>query len=196
LGVDHNWRVMLGIMVLPALLTFWVRRGVPESPIYLAKVGREAEAREVIDRLVRATGATPEDYEIKPPVVEAKVNGFVAAARQLRMIWGRMPMITLTAWMLFVSIMVVYYAALSWLPTLLSDAGASFTVAFLGSTIMSAIGIFGCALSTYLVDISGRKWLLGVSASLGSVALVGIGATLEMTGLALIAIGVFGFVIQ
>src|SRR5699024_5713703 len=38
--------------------------------------------------------------------------------------------------------------------------------------------------------------LLGVSASLGSVALVGIGATLEMTGLALIAIGVFGFVIQ
>ncbi|WP_252976075.1 MFS transporter [Janibacter melonis] len=59
LNVEHNWRVMLGIMVLPALLTFWVRRGIPESPIYLAKVGREAEAREIIDRLVVETGATP-----------------------------------------------------------------------------------------------------------------------------------------
>lgn len=196
LDVEHNWRIMLGIMVLPALLTFWVRRGIPESPIYLAKVGREAEAREIIDRLVRETGATPEPYEIKPPVVEAKTNGFVAGVGQLRMIWGRMPMVTLMAWMLFVSIMVVYYAALSWLPTLLSDAGATFTVAFLGSTIMSGIGIFGCALSAVLVDITGRKWLLGVSASLGSIALVGIGYTIEMTTLALVAIGVFGFVIQ
>ena len=196
LDVPHNWRIMLGIMVLPALLTFWVRRGIPESPIYLAKVGRENEAREIIDRMVRETGATPEPYEIKPPVVEAKVTGLAAGVNQLRMIWGRMPMVTLMAWMLFVSIMVVYYAALSWLPTLLSDAGATFTVAFLGSTIMSAIGIFGCALSAVLVDITGRKWLLGVSASLGSVALVGIGYTLEMTTIALVAIGVFGFLIQ
>lgn len=196
LDVPHNWRIMLGIMVLPALLTFWVRRGIPESPIYLAKVGRESEAREIIDRMVRETGATPEPYEIKPPVVEAKVTGLAAGVNQLRMIWGRMPMVTLMAWMLFVSIMVVYYAALSWLPTLLSDAGATFTVAFLGSTIMSAIGIFGCALSAVLVDITGRKWLLGVSASLGSVALVGIGYTLEMTTIALVAIGVFGFLIQ
>ena len=35
-----------------------------------------------------------------------------------------------------------------------------------------------------------------MSASLGSIALVGIGATLEMTNLALVAIGVFGFIIQ
>ena len=196
LNVDHNWRIMLAIMVLPALLTFWVRRGIPESPIYLARMGREEEAREVIDQLVAETGATPEPYVITPPVVEEKVSGVAAGVQQLRMIWGRMPMITLTAWMLFVSIMVVYYAALSWLPTLLSDAGASFTVAFLGSTIMSAIGILGCALSAVLVDITGRKWLLGVSASLGSIALVGIGYTIEMPGIALVAIGIFGFVIQ
>ena len=175
LNVDHNWRIMLAIMVLPALLTFWVRRGIPESPIYLARMGREEEAREVIDQLVAETGATPEPYVITPPAVEEKVSGVAAGVQQLRMICGRMPMITLTAWMLFVSIMVVYYAALSWLPTLLSDAGASFTVAFLGSTIMSAIGILGCALSAVLVDITGRKWLLGVSASLGSIALVGMG---------------------
>ena len=196
LNVDHNWRIMLAIMVLPALLTFWVRRGIPESPIYLARMGREEEAREVIDQLVAETGATPEPYVITPPAVEEKVSGVAAGVQQLRMIWGRMPMITLTAWMLFVSIMVVYYAALSWLPTLLSDAGASFTVAFLGSTIMSAIGILGCALSAVLVDITGRKWLLGVSASLGSIALVGIGYTIEMPGIALVAIGIFGFVIQ
>ncbi|WP_312847503.1 MFS transporter [Streptomyces sp. WAC 01420] len=32
LTLDHNWRWMLATMTLPALLLFWVRRGVPESP--------------------------------------------------------------------------------------------------------------------------------------------------------------------
>lgn len=196
LNVDNNWRIMLSLMVLPALLTFFVRRGVPESPIYLAKVGREAEARQVIDKLVRDTGATPEPYVIAPPVEEERPNGLSAAWQQLRMIWGRFPGITLAAWSLFVSIMVVYYAALSWLPTLLRDAGASFTVAFLGTTSMSAIGIIGCALSAFLVDHTGRKWLLGISAPLASLALVGIGIWLNVTNLALVAIGVFGFFIQ
>ncbi|MEU7818165.1 MFS transporter, partial [Pseudonocardia sp. NPDC049154] len=57
--VGGNWRWMLALMVLPAILLFWVRRGVPESPLYLARTGREAEARAVIDDMVRRTGATP-----------------------------------------------------------------------------------------------------------------------------------------
>src|SRR5918997_681838 len=58
--------------VLPALLLFWVRRGIPESPLYLARTGREAEARAVIDDLVMRTGAPHEPYEI--PAVAAAVQ--------------------------------------------------------------------------------------------------------------------------
>ncbi|NKX51132.1 MFS transporter, partial [Arthrobacter deserti] len=30
-----DWRWTMLVMVLPALLVFWVRRSVPESPLYL-----------------------------------------------------------------------------------------------------------------------------------------------------------------
>ena len=52
----HSWRLLLAVMVLPALLLVWVRRSVPESPIYLASRGRVDEARAVVDDLVRRTG--------------------------------------------------------------------------------------------------------------------------------------------
>jgi MFS transporter, putative metabolite:H+ symporter len=45
------------VMVLPALLVFWVRRSVPESPLFLIRRGRRQEAADVIDSLVLATGA-------------------------------------------------------------------------------------------------------------------------------------------
>src|SRR5699024_8950446 len=32
LNLQENWRWLLMLMVLPALLIFWIRRGIPESP--------------------------------------------------------------------------------------------------------------------------------------------------------------------
>src|SRR6516225_480326 len=34
---DLGWRVMFWIAVVPALLTFWIRSGVPESPVWLER---------------------------------------------------------------------------------------------------------------------------------------------------------------
>ena len=73
------------LKVLPALLLFWIRRGVPESPIYLARTGREAEARTVIDDMVARTGATPEPYQIPtvvPVPAASRKRGLAAAAEQ------------------------------------------------------------------------------------------------------------------
>lgn len=46
------WRWMLGFGALPALIIIWLRRGVPESPRWLAQNGHEEEAAEVTERLV------------------------------------------------------------------------------------------------------------------------------------------------
>lgn len=197
--LDNGWRWMLGMMVLPALLLFWVRRGVPESPIYLSKVGREEEARSVIDELVAKTGATPEPYTIPEPGAdqgEGRPTGIRAATEQFRNMWKFNPKITSVSWLLFITVMLVYYAALTWMPSILKEEGYADTAAFTGTTLMSAIGILGVVTSTWLVDVMGRKWLIGVSAPLASAALVGFALMLNIETAALIWIGAFGFLMQ
>lgn len=195
---DGNWRWMLGTMVLPALLLFWVRRGVPESPVYLAKAGRDAEARVVIDDLVKRTGAEPEPYTIPPPP-ERKgdgARGVKAGVEQFRRLWRYSPRITSVAWLLFVTVMLVYYAALTWMPSILKEEGYDDTASFTGTTLMSAVGIAGVVASTWLVDVVGRKRLIGFSAPVATATLVMFALMLDMHTAALVWIAVFGFLIQ
>ena len=46
-----GWRGLFFVGVVPALLTVWVRRNVPESPRWLANRGRFAEARKALHYL-------------------------------------------------------------------------------------------------------------------------------------------------
>ncbi|MWA15120.1 MFS transporter [Streptomyces sp. BA2] len=196
LTLDGNWRWMLATMVLPALLLFWARRGIPESPIYLTKKGREAEARKVIDDLVRRTGAPVEPYVIPEPVPDDGPRGVAAAVEQLRRIWRFSPRITSAAWLLFATIMLVYYAALSWMPSILKEEGQGDTAAFMSTTLMSGVGIVGVLVSTALVDLVGRKWLIGVSAPVASLALVVFALVRDLPTGSVVAIAVFGFLAQ
>ncbi|MGI5472423.1 MFS transporter [Streptomyces sp. CA-132043] len=196
LPLDGNWRWMLATMSVPALLLFWVRRGVPESPVYLTRQGREAEARAVIDDLVARTGAPVEPYVIPAPVAVERTRGPRAAAEQLARIWSFSPRITSAAWLLFATVMLVYYAALSWLPSILKEQGLGDTAAFMNTTLMSGVGIVGVLVSTALVDLVGRKWLIGVSAPVAALALVVFALVLHLPAGSLVAIGVFGFLMQ
>ena len=193
--VAGNWRWMLTLMVLPAVLLFWVRRGVPESPLYLARTGREAEARAVIDELVTATGATPEPYEIAavPAATGARPNGLTAAFDQLRRVWAFNPVITGVAWSLFVSVMVVYYAALNWMPSILRSQGMGEVAAFASTTVMNAVGILGVITSVLLVEVVGRKWVIGVAGPLAAFSLVVFSLVMAVPTAAIAMIAVFGF---
>lgn len=191
--VTGNWRWMLALMVLPALLLFWVRRGVPESPLYLARTGREAEARAVIDDMVMRTGATPEPYEIPAAVPAAKTRGLTAAFEQLRLVWAFNPRVTGVAWALFISVMVVYYAALSWMPSILRAQGMGDVAAFGSTTVMNAVGILGVLTSVLLVEVVGRKWVIGVAAPLAAVSLIVFSLVMGSSTAAIIMIAVFGF---
>ncbi|UUV31451.1 MFS transporter [Amycolatopsis roodepoortensis] len=193
LPVEGNWRWMLVLMILPALLLFWVRRGVPESPLYLVRKGREAEARAVIDDLVRRTGATPEPYTVPPAVVEDTRGGAVAAAfDQLRRVWAFNPRITAVAWSLFISVMLVYYAALSWMPSILRAQGFGEIAAFASTALMNATGIVGVAVAVLLVDKVGRKRIIMVAGPLTALSLVVFSLLLDTPAAAVVAIGAFG----
>ncbi len=124
-----------------------------------------------------------------------------AATGQLAQLWQYSAKTTLVSWALFVSVLLVYYAALTWPPGILKRQGLGDQAAFLVTGSMTAVGIFGVVVSALLVERLGRKWVLGVSAIVSAVLLVGVAVFIEASGSELSfaakasVIG-FGFVIQ
>jgi putative MFS transporter len=190
-----NWRLMLLVMVLPALLLFWIRQSVPESPLYLVRRGREAEARTVIDRLVARTGAAVEPWRLPDPQAAPKLSMF-SVVSQLRDLWRFSPRITAVCWALFLTVFLLYYGALTWLPTILKTQGYGNYAAFMVTTLMTAVGIVGVLVSAWLVDAVGRKWVIGLSGPVAAVTLVLFAVQLDIPTAAKLWIGAFGFIIE
>lgn len=222
LGVG-DWRLIMLVMIVPALLTVAVRFGIPESPLYLASVGRYAEADAIIARLVERTGAEVTTWTHDVPAkgaIEAtgtapaprqasdssgtliSVNKKLrAASGQLVQLWQYSAKTTLVSWALFVSVLLVYYAALTWLPGILKKQGMGDQAAFMVTGSMTAVGILGVIVSALIVERVGRKWVLGVTSIVSAVLLVCAAVFIEASGSELTfaaraSIIGFGFVVQ
>ncbi|MGM7669533.1 MFS transporter [Microbacterium sp. A93] len=190
-----DWRLPMLAMILPALLVFFVRLHVPESPLFLIQQGREAEARGVIDEMVRRTGAAPREY-VMPVVPAPKPLTVGALGEQLAELWRHSWRITTVAWALFFTLMLVYYLALQWLPTFLIEAGYEQSRAFIMTGAMAAVGLLGVVVAAWLVEKTGRKWLLAVTAVVASFLLVALAALLQVPTAVLPLVLGFGFVVQ
>jgi len=190
-----NWRPLLLVMVLPALLTFWVRRSVPESPLYLIRKGRDVEARTVIDDLVRRTGGRPVTYVLDDPEIPRKLT-FANASDQLRKIWAFDWKITAVSWALFSTVLFQYYGALIWLPTIFRNSGYSNYLAFMVTTGVTATGIVGVLASAWLVDRFGRKPVIMGSAILTAISIGLFAANVNVPTAAKFWILTFGIVIE
>ncbi|WP_153504257.1 MFS transporter [Cumulibacter manganitolerans] len=191
----QNWRYQLLFMVLPALLVVWIRRGIPESPMYLQRHGREQEARAIIDDMIVRTGAPAQDYVMdEPGRVEAR--GPKAASEKVVQLWRFSASRTFVSWMLFSSVLFVYYGALIWLPKILRDTKYSEYVAFMVTTGVTAVGIVGVLASAYLVDWFGRKPVIFGSAVLTAATLILFATYIDAPGPAKFWILAFGIVIE
>ena len=72
------WRSMLGMEALPALVFFVMCTLIPESPRWLAEMGRSSEARQVLERVNGPEIVTTEAMEIN-----AALDGESGSLRQL-----------------------------------------------------------------------------------------------------------------
>jgi MFS family permease len=156
-----SWRWMLGFGAIPALIIVWLRRGVPESPRWLAQNGREAEACAVTEALVghpvevteadRAKGAEPP--EGLKALIQPRLFG-----RALR----RRTVLTAGPWFLMD---IATYGVGVFTPTLIAalaihGADTTFIIDDIASTKATAIlDVFlpiGFAIAIVLVDRLGR----------------------------------------
>ncbi|MGP9034347.1 MFS transporter [Glutamicibacter mysorens] len=192
MATADNWRLILAVMILPAFMVYLVRRSMPESPLFLAAKGKDAEARAVIDQLVERTGATKRDYAIEPVELEKAPRWWEQVASLWRYSWK----ITATSWLLFMTILLVYYLALTWLPSILTEAGMAQSASFFATAVMALMGLAGVVLAAWLVERVGRKWLLAISAPLSGLVLVIVAQNLDVPAAAIGWVLVFGVIVQ
>jgi MFS transporter, putative metabolite:H+ symporter len=190
----HNWRLLLLVMVAPALLLFWVRIAIPESPMFLAKAGRKDEARAVIDRLIKRTGARVGEWSFTDSnsPVTAKPLSPLALVRGAGGIWKFNWRITLVSWLLLGTVLLEYYGVTSWLPAILTKSGYSSEKAFMATTAVTAIGIFGGIISALLVEKIGRKPLIAIGALVSACAMVAFTLVITEPGRAQACLLLFG----
>ncbi len=156
LGLD-GWRWVTLIGSAGALASWWLRRGLPESPRWLALHGRNAEAARVMsdieDRIARETRtALPEPGPVAPAV--AGRSRFVDL---LRPPYGKRTLV-----MSIFNLMqtIGFYGFGAWVPTLLIAKGIHITTSLEYAFIIAIANPVGPLLGMLIADRIERKWQL------------------------------------
>ncbi len=90
---DDSWRWMLGSAVVPAFALLWLRRGLPESPRWLARNGHVDAARAALARL------SPESTPAELGAQLATFQGHRQSWRVLlRKVWLRRLLLSIFPW--------------------------------------------------------------------------------------------------
>lgn len=111
---DLAWRTMFWVAIFPALITLWIRARVPESPVWLERQRRLAEA-------ARAGQPTREP---KVSLVRIFQRDLIGTTIQTSAVIG--------------AFMCIYYSVNYWYPTVLREAGRS-TLPYLAAFNIGAI---------------------------------------------------------
>ena len=109
---DLAWRTMFWVCIVPALLTLWIRSGVPESPVWLER-----------QRKLKESGG----LEREPRLSLWRIfhPGLLFTTIQTTLVIG--------------SFMCIYYSLNFWYPTFLRDAGRTNLLPFLAAFNIGAI---------------------------------------------------------
>ncbi len=169
-----GWKAMFIVGLVPAILTIPLRRLMPESPRWLASVGRGQKAEAVVAMLEREAvkaGHTLADPVERPlPAVEAKSDW-----RELfRGIYRKR---TLMIWGLWISVYVVNNGLITWLPTLYKEVfHVPLQTSLAYGWVTSGVGVVASVLCAFLIDRVGRKRWYSVAFLASTVPLVVLGA--------------------
>jgi putative MFS transporter len=162
----EGWWLLLVLGSLGALLAWYFRRGMPESPRWLAARGRAAEAEAVLAQIeseVERTTGKP--LPPPPPTTASRPR---AAGRPWRLIWspalrGRTAL--LIAFQLLQT--VGYYGFMHWLATFLKARGFDQNEAFAMQFAAFLLAPVGPLLAVWSVERWQRKRLIvGLTAAL------------------------------
>jgi putative MFS transporter len=146
LGVD--WRLILATGAIPGLVTLLMRQGLPESPRWLVSVGRDDEAKEIVEEHLGGDYYEAEDL--------AEESGDRASFGRLfeRDTWRS----TAFASIFFTCLVAPYFAIFTFAPEVFSSLG--FDSPKFSIIATNAIAFLGALAGMVVIERAGRRRLL------------------------------------
>jgi putative MFS transporter len=166
-GLD-GWRILLLVPTIGAIFIWWVRRGLPESPRWLAEHGRGTEAQRILDevegRITQQSAGPLPPIEVIDSAPTPVQRGFADLFR------GELLQRT---WMLLVvscAITVAFFGFSNWLPSLLEARGVGVTRSLAYTALIALSYPLAPYLFSFFADRFERKSQILAGAAVTAVA--------------------------
>jgi putative MFS transporter len=162
-GID-GWRWVIALGASGSLVVWVLRRGLPESPRWLASTGALERAEQIVTRLeqqvIRETGRP-----LSVPTVESR-PGVVEAKGRFRELWSpRYASRTVMLLIFHAAQAIALYGFSNWIPTFLIQRGGSVGGSLALGLAVACIMPLGPLLAISFVDRIERKWQIVIAAS-------------------------------
>lgn len=173
LASSGNWRLMLGLAAVPALILLVGMLFMPETPRYLVHAGEEDTAHEVLEDLPGEEPPRERIEEIRE--VDEQEEGETGLRALLRAKWVRPALLVAAGLAIFQQLVgintIIYYA-----PTTLTNVGFAKTSAIYANLIIGVVNVAMTLIAIRIIDRVGRKPMLfaGVAGMVTSLLVLGI----------------------
>jgi MFS transporter, putative metabolite:H+ symporter len=156
-----GWRPMFVIAGIGALIVWWLRKNLPESPRWLEAQGRHAEAEAIMAAIEKRAAAALPAAVPAAPVRPADLGALVRPPLLMRMIVGSWVLITINT---------LIFGFVTWLPQFFVQQGLTITRSFEYTLVLVIASPAGCALGAWCADFIGRRRSI-IGASMATVVL-------------------------
>jgi len=160
-GSDDGWRWAFLLGAIPAVYALIVRWSLPESPRWLERRGRVAEADAIIRSFEDAAGVAARPAAASG--VTAPPPAAVGTRDRLAALWSKeFRARTACLWLVWFCVNFSYYGAFIWIPTILVAQGYDLVRSFGFTLIITLAQLPGYAVAAWLIEVWGRRLTLSV----------------------------------
>ncbi|CAB3774233.1 Inner membrane metabolite transport protein YdjE [Paraburkholderia humisilvae] len=152
-GLDY-WRVVILIGSIGAIIVWFLRRNVPESPRWLARNGRIDEAERIVADIERRIVAEKGVALSAAQAVSSEKEGLGSLAEVLRPPYLKR---TIIMSIFNMAQVIGFYGFAAWVPTLLIDRGVHVTASLGYAFVIAIANPFGPLIGVIFADRLERK---------------------------------------